>query len=185
MTKKNDTLTLGICCGRMNTSLQFHLELLYKEGMKRTVHILVFISLCFIVTGCSSMNNSNAGMQNGEFLSSPNTPNWVSSMVEDKVHAIAPIEYIGIDRQEAIKKILAILDKEERCRVITIKADYIHAEFRTKIFRFVDDVEFYFPPDREIIHIKSAARLGKGDLGVNRKRMELLREKFAAAAGQK
>ena len=55
------------------------------------------------------------------------------------------------------------------------------AEFRTKFFRFVDDVAFYLPDAEKIIHFKSASRLGYGDLGVNRERMEMLRGKFDAA----
>jgi uncharacterized protein (DUF1499 family) len=40
---------------------------------------------------------------------------------------------------------------------------------------FVDDTEFYFPPDEAIIHVRAAARLGESDLGVNRRRLEQIR----------
>ena len=42
---------------------------------------------------------------------------------------------------------------------------------------FVDDIEFYAEPSG-LIHVRSAARLGKSDLGVNRKRVEAIRAQF-------
>ena len=123
-------------------------------------------------------------MRDGEFLPGSPNPNWVSSMADDKVHGISPFGYGGFSREESMNAILSILKAEKRCRIIAAETDYIHAEFRTRIFRFVDDTEFYFPPGQEVIHIKSASRPGQGDLGVNRKRMEMLREKFSAASGK-
>jgi len=46
------------------------------------------------------------------------------------------------------------------------------------LFRFVDDVEFYFEDQEKVIQFRSSSRLGHSDLGVNRKRMETIREKF-------
>jgi uncharacterized protein (DUF1499 family) len=40
---------------------------------------------------------------------------------------------------------------------------------------FVDDLEFYFPREESVIHLRSAARLGESDLGVNRRRLEQIR----------
>jgi uncharacterized protein (DUF1499 family) len=40
---------------------------------------------------------------------------------------------------------------------------------------FVDDGEFYFPTEQNLIHMRSAARLGESDLGVNRRRLEQIR----------
>jgi uncharacterized protein (DUF1499 family) len=45
----------------------------------------------------------------------------------------------------------------------------------------VDDLTFYFDPDQGLIHVHSAARVGKSDLGVNRKRVEAIRELWAQA----
>ncbi|HAE22942.1 MAG TPA: DUF1499 domain-containing protein, partial [Spirochaetaceae bacterium] len=50
--------------------------------------------------------------------------------------------------------------------------------YRSKLFRFVDDVEFYFPPALSLIHVKSASRVGYSDMGVNRKRVEDIRARF-------
>ena len=64
-------------------------------------------------------------------------------------------------------------------RVITDKQDYLYVEFKSRIMGFVDDVEFYFP-EESIIHVRSASRMGYSDLGVNRKRIETIRQHFDA-----
>jgi hypothetical protein len=53
--------------------------------------------------------------------------------------------------------------------------NYIHAISKSRIFKFVDDVEFYFPSDKSVIHIRSASRVGDSDFGVNRRRLEQIR----------
>jgi uncharacterized protein (DUF1499 family) len=39
----------------------------------------------------------------------------------------------------------------------------------------VDDVEFVFDDESKTIHFRSASRIGYGDYGVNRDRMEAIR----------
>lgn len=58
---------------------------------------------------------------------------------------------------------------------------YLHAEYRSKLFRFVDDVEFLFPPESNLIHVRSASRVGYSDMGVSRKRVAGLRARFTRA----
>jgi creatinine amidohydrolase len=59
--------------------------------------------------------------------------------------------------------------------VITEEPGYLYAEFETRWLRFVDDVEFLLDAPAGVIHVRSASRLGRKDLGVNRKRIEELR----------
>ena len=68
-----------------------------------------------------------------------------------------------------------------RTSIVEERADYLYAEFASRLLGFVDDVEFYFPPNERIIHVRSASRLGHSDFGVNRKRIEDIRAKLAAA----
>jgi uncharacterized protein (DUF1499 family) len=44
---------------------------------------------------------------------------------------------------------------------------------------FVDDVEFLIEPNTQVIHVRSASRLGQSDLGVNRQRIEMIRAKLS------
>ncbi len=63
-------------------------------------------------------------------------------------------------------------------RIIEEEDGYMHADAKSLIFRFVDDVEFFVDRDAKVIHFRSASRVGRGDLGVNRKRMEQIRQAF-------
>jgi len=70
-----------------------------------------------------------------------------------------------------------VLARQKRVTIITANDDYLYAEFRSKWFRFVDDVEFLIETNG-VIQVRSASRVGHSDLGVNRKRIETLRRQF-------
>ena len=72
-------------------------------------------------------------------------------------------------------KIIASLP---RTQVVSHTNEYIHAECTSLIFRFVDDVEFLLDEEKYLIHVRSASRVGYSDLGVNRKRIETIRQQF-------
>jgi uncharacterized protein (DUF1499 family) len=104
----------------------------------------------------------------------PSTPNCVVSKGADAEHQIEPLAYYG-DRDTAYANLLRVLTVVPRT-VITEKNDtYIRAESTSRIFHFVDDLEFYFPVNEKLIQIRSAARVGESDLGVNRRRLEQIR----------
>ena len=104
----------------------------------------------------------------------PVSPNCVSSQSGDKAHFIKPLNYTG-NLAGARQKLIDVLENTKRVHLAKVDMNYIHAEFRSLIFRFVDDVLFYLPPDKNIIHVRSASRQGYYDFGVNRRRVERLR----------
>ena len=63
------------------------------------------------------------------------------------------------------------------------KTDYLAATFTSSIFRFVDDLEIRIDTGQEMIHLRSASRVGHSDGGVNRKRVELLKNSFPLKTG--
>ena len=69
-----------------------------------------------------------------------------------------------------------------RTQIVTDEETYIHATFTSLIFRFVDDVQFVIDDATKTIHFRSASRVGRGDMGVNRNRMEEIRTRFNQAA---
>jgi uncharacterized protein (DUF1499 family) len=97
---------------------------------------------------------------------------------EDAEHAIAPLTYTGA-LADTRQRLLNVIESMRRTTVITVDERYVHAEFRSALFRFVDDVEFYFDDEPGIIHVRSASRVGHSDLGVNRERIEAIREYFS------
>ena len=60
---------------------------------------------------------------------------------------------------------------------------YLYAEFTSRLMGFVDDVEFLLEA-AGAIQVRSASRLGKGDLGVNRARIEAIRALLDAELGR-
>lgn len=112
-----------------------------------------------------------------KLLPCPTSPNCVSSLSNDEKHFIKPFAYSG-NIENARQKLIDILKNSRGARLVSIEKAYLYAEFRSLIFRFVDDVEFYFPDGEPVIHVKSASRTGYYDFGVNRRRLERLRSAF-------
>ena len=88
-----------------------------------------------------------------------------------------PIRYQG-EAGPALAHLREIIESLPRTTIVDQRDDYMHIEFETALVGFVDDLEVYLPPEGGLIHIRSASRLGYSDLGVNRKRVEMLRAKF-------
>ena len=116
---------------------------------------------------------TNLGVTNGRLIPCKRTPNCVSSQTDrsDAEHYVAPIAFKG----DAITALRKLLHAMERVTVVREAPDYLHAEFRSKLMGFVDDVEFYYDKAAGLIHVRSASRLGRRDFGVNRKRIEEIR----------
>jgi uncharacterized protein (DUF1499 family) len=134
------------------------------------------LMLCLMVCAGCSGHSPKLGVTDGRLKPCPASPNCVNSQLQENGHAIAPIAYEG-SLADARERLLLILRQTKRAKVVVSETDYIRAEFRSAIFRFVDDVEFYFP-EAPVIHVRSASRVGYSDLGVNRKRVEKIREQF-------
>ena len=107
----------------------------------------------------------------------PNTPNCVSTEAPPGRQRMEPIPYPSTPAQ-AREKLLEVLRHHPRTRIVRQEPAYLKAECRSRIFRFVDDVEFLFDDEARQIHFRSASRVGYGDRGVNRKRMKEIRAAF-------
>lgn len=120
------------------------------------------------------------GVRNGKLKALPASRNAVGSQGSDKVHAIAPLSYSGT-REEVIRKLHSIIGNTPRARIVVETPDYLYVEYESALLGFVDDTEFYLPAYEKVIHVRSAARFGFSDFGVNRKRIEDMREKLQQA----
>jgi uncharacterized protein (DUF1499 family) len=108
----------------------------------------------------------------------PKTPNCVSTEATDKTHAIAPFRYKS-SAAEAMKRLHEVLKRMPRTKIVAADATTIRAEFRTALFGFVDDGVFVVDDATKTIRFRSASRVGRSDLGVNRRRMEAIRSELA------
>jgi len=109
----------------------------------------------------------------------PSTPNCVSTQSADPAKRMDPIAYTG-SVDDARATLLRILDRP-RVEIVASTEFFVHAVFTTRIMRFRDDVEFLFDPDAGVIHFRSASRVGRSDLGTNRRRMESLAQDLESA----
>jgi uncharacterized protein (DUF1499 family) len=115
---------------------------------------------------------NNLGVKEGKLASCPNSPNCVCSQSETPYAKIAPFTGATISQ---IKQIVAGMEKT---KIVRETEDYLYAEFTTPLMGFVDDVEFWHDRANNLVHVRSASRLGKSDLGVNRQRVETIRERL-------
>lgn len=141
------------------------------------------IVLCLFMSCCSGTRPATLGIKEGKLSPCPGSPNCVSTQAAGDKHRIDPIRYTGT-KEQAKHILVQVISSMKRATIITDEGDYIHAEFTSLIFRFVDDVEFSFDHKNKLIHFRSASRLGYSDLGANRKRMEEIRKAFEVASGQ-
>lgn len=124
--------------------------------------------LIFLAAGCTGERPKHLGAPQTGLSPCPDSPNCVSSESGDPGHRIEPL-------QGTIEEISRIIKTMERSNIIVQNDQYLYAEFTSAIMRFVDDAEFLYDPVQKVVQVRSASRLGKSDLGVNRKRIEFIR----------
>jgi uncharacterized protein (DUF1499 family) len=100
-------------------------------------------------------------------------PSCASTQATKPARLVPALQIIG-EPLEAMTAVQQLLSTQKRTRIVRMSADYIHAEARSFVFRFVDDIEFLVD-DEALLQFRSAARVGYWDFGVNRRRMDRLR----------
>jgi uncharacterized protein (DUF1499 family) len=139
--------------------------------------IPLLILLALGVMSCASQNKRPPGLTAERLAPCPGSPNCVSSEEAtgtsrvDPLVFTAPPEQAWASLKRALQHMGGSIEQEE--------GDYLWATFKTRTFRFVDDVEFRLDAAGQQIQLRSASRVGYSDMGLNRKRVEVLRQRFA------
>lgn len=123
--------------------------------------------------GCAGERPSTLGVHEGQLGRCPDSPNCVSSAEQRDSHYIAPIH-------GTLQQIRQVLPQMAGARIIREEGHYLYAEFTSRLMGFVDDVKFLEQEESGLVQVRSASRLGHSDLGVNRARIEALREAIAS-----
>ena len=130
---------------------------------------------------------TDIGVRDGRLKPPSSTDNSVTSQAalypdhpQRSYSTIAPLALRG-DGPATLAKIKTIVEAMPGARVVSSQPDYLYAQYTTPLMKYVDDVEFWFDPAAQVVQVRSASRVGKGDLGVNRKRVEAVRAALAAA----
>lgn len=125
------------------------------------------------------------GVRNGKLKPPSDTENSVTSQAalypdhpQRRYAEIAPLALNG-DGPAMLARIKAIVEGMDGAKIVKSEPGYLYAQFTTKLMRFVDDAEFWFDPAANVIQVRSASRVGRRDLGVNRKRIEAVRSALA------
>lgn len=134
----------------------------------------LFTLLSGIVCAATGVNDMTKRL-----ASCPASPNCVSSD-DTGSHGIAPLQVVG-ESELAWTALVDYLEQAPEFTIIENTDGYLRAEARTRILRFVDDVEFLARPEDNTIAMRSASRVGYSDLGANRRRLEGLRSALVAA----
>lgn len=151
-----------------------------KWGLCALVVVCAIPVLMLVLLNLTSKRPANLGPAAGKLRVCPASPNCVCSCVQSDIHGIAPLVWKGAP-QAGLERLVRIFKSFPRtvCEPIQDQS-YLHVEFTSGIFRFVDDVEFLVDSEAEVIHVRSASRVGQSDLGVNRQRVEEIRRRFEA-----
>ena len=137
--------------------------------------------MAVVAVGACSSNQVTTGLIDNRLAPCPDSPNCVSSDATDEVHRVEPYR-LKAPAQDAWHGLQNVVAAERGIRLIEANDSYLHVEVRSAILRFVDDTEFQLRASEGIIAVRSAARTGVNDTGVNRKRVERIREALRARA---
>jgi len=127
------------------------------------------------ILGCAGERPNNLGARDGLLAACPASPNCVSSQAADNGHRIAALLFSG-DPDAAFARLKRVLGQRGDTTILEDSPGYLRVELRTLLF--VDDAEFLLDRSQQVIHVRSASRLGYSDLGKNRSRMEQIRNEF-------
>jgi uncharacterized protein (DUF1499 family) len=129
---------------------------------------------------------ANLGVRDGKLKPPSKTPNSVSSQVDlwpqHPMQDDARIEPLPVrgNGPATLARIRQIVEAMPGAQVVQSRDDYLHVQFTTRWMKFVDDAEFWFDPGAGVVQVRSASRVGRKDFGVNRARIDTIRQALAA-----
>jgi uncharacterized protein (DUF1499 family) len=142
-----------------------------------SVLIVLFVIVAVILTVLSCASSPpKVQLVDGKLRACPKSPNCVSSESDSASSRVEPLTFKGPqekawgDLKETIRELGGKIQEEHD--------GYLWTTFTTRLFHFVDDVEFRVVSSDSIIHVRSGSRVGYSDLGANRRRVEKLRTLF-------
>jgi uncharacterized protein (DUF1499 family) len=159
--------------------------------LKGLLILIVLLTVAVLAAGELGLLQGRApndlGVRDGRLKPPSATPNSVSSQAalypDSPGRAYAQIDPLPLrgDGAATIARLRSIAEAMPSARVVKSEPGYLYLQFTTRWLRFVDDTELWFDPAAGVVQVRSASRLGKGDFGVNRARVEALRAALTAS----
>jgi len=149
--------------------------------------VVVALLVLFVIAGRAGLlkgRTPQLGVRDGRLKPPKRTPNSVSSQAalypdapQRHYAAIEPFP-LRVDAVQSLDRLRSIVTALPGAQIVESRPDYLYAQFTSRGLRFVDDTEFWFSPGENLIHVRSAARVGRRDFQVNRKRVESIRATY-------
>jgi len=140
--------------------------------------LIIFIIIYFIYLGMKSHSGSPAGLIKQKLSPCPDTPNCINSEFRtDTTHYIDAMSYQEKSAGEVILAIEKVIQKTGG-EITTINEKYVAAVYKSKLFRFIDDLEIRLDDTDKLIHFRSASRVGRSDFGINIERINLIKNEL-------
>lgn len=155
---------------------------LNSEGPYMPTQKILFLGasvVCLALIACSGSRPSDLGVTRSRLAPCPDTPNCVSSDSLESEHQIKPL-LLNMPANKVWEAAAQAVSSLPRTNIVTRTESYLHAECRSRLLGFVDDLELHLRPSEGILAVRSASRLGYSDFQVNRMRVEELRESLTA-----
>jgi len=149
---------------------------------KLIIFLITIFVLCVVVRfsiGLFSASRIATGLITSEgnypqLSGCDNLLNCTSSTATTKRNHIEPFAYTS-EPGDVIAKVASIITSQKGTSIQTQNANYLHATYKTRLMGYTDDLEILLEENNDHLHIRSASRIGRSDLGANRKRIEALR----------
>ena len=148
--------------------------------IKGRIKIVALFIIVMSAVACAGHAQESRTKTSADLAPCPDSPNCVSTKSNDPDRTMAPLPYLTSGR-ESMDRLVAIVREMKRATIVSATPSYLHVEFRSALFRFVDDVEFALDDLARVIHFRSASRTGYYDFGVNRKRMKEISDRYLRA----
>ena len=107
----------------------------------------------------------------------PESPNCVSTEAADEAHHAEPWPWSG-DPAAALARLKGIVLAIPGSALVSEDQRELRFTFTSRVWRFVDDVHLVLGDG--VVQYRSASRVGWGDMGVNRARMQAIGEAWLA-----
>lgn len=161
------------------------------QVLKWIVYLIIVLAVALLLAGRLGLLQGhppdNLGVHDGKLAAPSKTDNSVSSQADlwpgNPMHEqaqIAPLALKG-SGEATVERIKSIVERMSGAKVVESRDDYLQVQFTSRVMKFVDDAEFWFDPVHQVIQVRSASRIGRKDLGVNRARIEAIRARLQAS----
>jgi uncharacterized protein (DUF1499 family) len=134
--------------------------------LKSILIIVVVIVIAALAAGQAGLLKGKPpgqlGVRDGKLRPPSPTPNSVSSQaalyLEPGQRTYASVEPLALrgTGPQTIAKLKAIVESMPGAEVVKSEPDYLYAQYTTRLMKYVDDVEFWYDPAKQVVQVRSA-----------------------------